>query len=315
MADDPDPRHMIHFCREFLPGVLTEACGATPRDATAVADDVLSRAEAAAHLDQESREVLSAPFFEESFDHEPDEAPAWMKAVTTLVIRNSRLEDLHVSGPVGAGGITGITTYGLGPLAHLIAARRGHPAPAGAPGSPFAGLADAYPRAWSCLTALRTALASGGGRVGYRLPEAPSPGLPGETEIIAAQPADHLELPSDDFTAVVFSGIDPRFDQSAIKLLKAADEDELLLGLSSLSRISRNSRKLLRTLEFLLSRKTTILTTNYLLTRKEVHVRRRDLVKPVSEQPMDGIRNLDGLSGSHRRTVESYVLQVSQDKA
>lgn len=56
--------------------------------------------------------------------HEPDEAPAWMKAITTLVIRNSQLEDLHANGPVNAGGITAVTTYGLGPLSHLIAARR-----------------------------------------------------------------------------------------------------------------------------------------------------------------------------------------------
>jgi hypothetical protein len=107
MADEPDPRHMTHFCREILPAMLTDACGATSRDAHAVADDVMSRAEAAARLDSGSREVLSAPFFEESLNHEPDEAPAWMKAITTLVIRNSRLEDLHVNGPVSTGASPG----------------------------------------------------------------------------------------------------------------------------------------------------------------------------------------------------------------
>jgi hypothetical protein len=177
MSDDPDPRLMARFCRELLPEMLTGACGVAAPDARLVAKDVLRRAEAAARLDRDSREILAAPFLEEPFSHEPDGASARMKAITTLVIRNSRLEDLHASGPLNDGGITAITTMGLGPLSHLIAARRRHPLPAGSAGDPFEALAAPYPRAWSCLTALRTALVSGGGRMGYRLPEAPVPGL------------------------------------------------------------------------------------------------------------------------------------------
>jgi hypothetical protein len=163
-----------------------------------------------------------------------------------------------------------------------------------------------------CLNALRTSLNCGGGRVGYRPPEAPVPELPDVTEVTDAPPAEHLKTPSDAFTGVVFSGIDPRFDQQAFGWLKAAENEELLLGLSSLSRISRNSRKLLRVLEFLLVHKTKILTTNYLLTGKEVWVRQRELVKPESKHPMDGLHDLSGLSGSHRKTVEFYIQQVSQ---
>ena len=313
MADDPDPELMVRFCREILPGMLVEACGAAAPDARLVADDVLLRAEAAARLDPVTREILAAPFFEESFSHEPDDAPAWMKAITVLVVRNSQLEELHANGgPVRAGGITGVTNYGLGPLSHLIAARQRHPLPAVTLDDPFVGLADAYPRAWACLDALRTSLVGGGGRVGYRSPEAPVPGLPDATEVTDAQPPDHLEMPSDAaFTGVIFSGIDPRFDQSALGWLKAAENEELLIGLSSLSRISRNSRKLMRVLEFFLAHKARILTTNYLLTCKEVWVRRHDLVKPDSEHMMDGFRELRGLSGSHRKTVESYVHQFT----
>src|ERR1017187_3751697 len=166
MTDDPDPRLMARFCREILPEMLTGACGVAVPDARLVAEDVLCRAEAAARLDRDSREILAAPFLEESFSHEPDGASAWMKAITTLVIRNSRLEELHASGPVNDGGITAITTNGLGPLSHLIAARRRRPLPAGSADDPFEGLAAEYPRAWSCFAALRTALVSGGGRVG-----------------------------------------------------------------------------------------------------------------------------------------------------
>jgi len=306
---------MVRFCHEILPEMLVEACGATAPEAGLVADDILLRAEAVARLDRASCEILAGPFFEESFSHEPDEAPAWLKATTTLVIRNSQLEELHANGPVNAGGITAVTTYGLGPLSHLIAARRRRPLPAGIPDDPFAGLADAYPRAWACLDALRTSLIGGGGRVGYRLPEAPLPELPEATEVTDAQPADHLEMPSDAFTGVVFSGIDPRFDQNALRWLKAAENEELILGLSSLTRISRNSRKLLRVLEFFLARRTRNITTNYLLTCKEVWVRRHELIKPDSGHPMNGFRDLSGLSGAHRKTVESYIHQVTQVKA
>jgi hypothetical protein len=315
MADDPDPGHMVQFCREILPEMLFEACGVAAPDASRVAKNILLRAEAAARLDRASCEILAAPFFEESFGHEPNEASAWMKAITTLVIRNSQLEDLHANGPVNDGGITAVTTYGLGPLSHLIAARRRRPLLDGRQCDPFAGLAGAYPRAWACLDALRTSLNSGGGRVGYRLPEAPPPELPDATEVIEAQAGDHLEMPSDAFTGVVFSGIDPRFDQNAVRWLKAAENEELMLGLSSLSRISRNSRKLLRVLEFLLAHQARVLTTNYLLTCKEVWVRRHELVKPDSEHPMNGFHNLSGLSGSYRKTVESYIHHVTQAKA
>jgi hypothetical protein len=306
MSDDPDPRLMARFCRDLLPEMLTGACGVAAPDARLVAEDVLRRAEAAARLDRDSCEILAAPFFEESFRHEPDGASAWMKAITTLVIRNSLLEDLHASGPVNAGGITAITTSGLGPLSHLIAAHRRRPLPASPASDPFASLAAGYPRAWSCLAALRTALLSGGGRVGYRPPQAPLPGLPDPSEVIDAPGA---------FTAVVLSGIDPRFDQNALQLLQAAENEEMLIALSGLSRISRNSRKLLRVVEFLLARQATVLTTNYLLTCKEASVRRRELVKPDSLRPMDGLQNTSGLTGSHRKTVEAHAHQVSRPPA
>lgn len=99
-----------------------------------------------------------------------------------------------------------------------------------------------------------------------------------------------------------------------LKRRRRAEKEELLLGLSSLSRISRNSRKLMRVPEFLLAHRARILTTNYLITCKEVWVRRHELV-PDSERPVNGFRELRRLSGSHRKTVESYVRQVSQGGA
>ena len=271
-------------------------------------------AEAVARMDAATREILGAPYYEESFTHQPDDASAWLKAITTLVIRNSQLEDAHANGGSLGSGITPITTYGTAPLSHLIAARRRSPLPEDAPDDPFADLTETYPRAWTCLEALRACLNLGGGRMAYRSPEGPIPQLPDASEVIDAQPADDVEMASNDdaLTGVIFSGIEPRFDQHGFNVLKiAAEGNGLLLGLSSLSRISRNSRKQLRVLEFLLAHHTRILTTNYLLTDKEVWVPASRASEPDSKRPMKGFEDLSGLSGTHRKTVESWVKQVS----
>jgi hypothetical protein len=127
MPTGPDPSHMNRYCGQILIDLLSEVCEVGAEEATRVAEDVRQRAEAAAHLDRNSLEILAAPFFEEAYDHEPTDAPAWMKAITTVVIRNSWLEETHANGPVGSAAIQAITTYGLGPLSHLIAARRRDP--------------------------------------------------------------------------------------------------------------------------------------------------------------------------------------------
>ena len=310
MSDHPDPGLMDRFCSEILQGMLVEACDVDASDAVRVADDVRLRAEAVAHLDQATREILAAPFFEDSFSHDPADASPWLKAITALVIRNSELEDIHSNGPVKAGGLTAVTKYGLAPLSHLLAARERQPLPGGPLANPFADLAEEYPRAWACLTALRQSLTTGGGRTGYKMPDAPLPLLPETTEVVEAPSADLLS-PTGELIGVLFSGLDQRFDQTAFGYLKSAQDGDLLLGLSSLSRISRNSRKLLRALDFLLAYHTKIITTNSLLTSREVWVRNKRIVKPNSREMMSGLEDMRGLSGTHKKTVESYIDYVS----
>jgi hypothetical protein len=294
---------------------MLEVCDVNASDAALVAEDISLRAEAAARIDAADLETMAAPFYEESFTHDPDDAPPWLKAITTLVIRNSQLEEMHANGPVDDGLIT-ITTYGAGPLSHLISAQRRSPLPTDVTGDPFAGLPDEYPRAWACLKMLRTCLNTGGGRIDYRPPRGPVPVLPDASEVVEEEPADNVETPSAEFTAVVFSAIDPRFDQHAFHMLERAVEHEgLIVGLSALSRLSRNSGKLHRVLEFLLAHQARVLTTNYLLTDKEVWARRGDLVKPDSEHMMKGLEDLRGLSGAHRKTIESWLQQVADSEA
>lgn len=311
MTEKPDSGAMLRYCREVLPGMLVDACDVAVEDAERVAADVLARAEALCHLDYRSQEVIAAPYFEESFDHEPAGAPLWTKAITTVIIRNSLLEELHAHGPVESGGIQGVTTYGLGPVSHLRVARRLNPVDLPASEDIFGSLADRYPRAWACLDRLRDLLNEGGGRLGYRAPDAPVPQLPDAGELVEAPAASGVDVPSGKVQAVVFSAIDPRFDQSLYSLLESALEGPgLIVGFSALSRISRNSDKLLRVLEFLLAHKARVLTTNYLLADGEVWVRKRELVKPDSHDWMSGWKVSKGLSGAHRKIIDTYLVMV-----
>ncbi|WP_328848575.1 hypothetical protein [Micromonospora zamorensis] len=295
----PDPTHMVKYCRDVLPSMLTEACDVNEDLAHRVGDDVLQRAEALAVLPQREQDVLIAPFVEEVFDHEPLASPLDLRAKVTLVVRNSLLEQAHQDGPLGSG-IIPATEYAAGPLSHLLAARRRQPVAAQDP-NPFAGLAGRYPRAWACLDALTDTFAAGG-RGPLRLPSAPTPSLPSGHEVVTAPR-------SDDGTMTVFSAIDPRFDQGLVDLLGKAAEGDFVLCTSALSRYSRNSEKLHRILEFLLAHRATILTTNYLIRHTDVWVRRGALVKPDSRKPFAGVLDTQGLAGTHRKIAESVAAQ------
>ncbi len=299
----PDPTLISEFCHQLLPALLSEGCEVPDNTAQDVARDVLARAEAIASLEQEQIEILAAPFIEETFDHEPD-APLWLKAATTVVVRNSRLEELHANGPVNTGGIRVITTYALAPLSHLIGARHRNPIAVAPQNNPFKDLDRKYPRAWACLSSLRRAIRQRG-RLDYRPPTAPLPTLPSPDETVEAAASP------DDERIVVLSAIEPRFDQHALAILQgvAAGEQDVF-ATPSLSRISRNSDKLLRTLEFLLAHNVRVVTTNLMLADGEVWVRRGDLVKPISARPFDGFRIMRGLSGAHRKLVTEWLKQL-----
>jgi hypothetical protein len=312
MPDAVDPKHWLKFCRDFLPGILANVSKATDDEAAMAADDVMLRAEAVARMDRKTREILAAPAYEESYEYDPADAPPWLKALTTLVIRNSQLEELHTKGLIEQGGIAAITESGVGPLSHLLAA--GGPLDGEVTGSPFAGLTESYPRAWACLSALQLCINAGGGRAGYRLPDAPVPELPDISEVAEAATTEISAKGTGILEAVVFSGVDPRFDPESYSLLKRAQEenDGLTFGFTSLSRISRDSRKLFRVLEFLLAHDTKLITTNHLITGREVWFRKGYYVKPDSRNFGKGIEDPRGMSGSYRKTAESFIRLVNQ---
>jgi hypothetical protein len=132
-----------------------------------------------------------------------------------------------------------------------------------------------------------------GGRWPYQAPGAPVPELP---------VAEAGEVPgTEDGRAIILSGIDPRFDQRMVQLMKEGkDGGDVLWPVASLSRISRNLSKLLQAMECLLAYGMPILTSNYLLRTADVWVRRGRLAAVDRDNPVTAWQDTSGLSGAHR---------------
>jgi len=64
----PDPGHFERFCREIVPGLLTDVCHVDEELAAQVGQDIRARAESYAALDDTARDVLMSPFAERSPD-------------------------------------------------------------------------------------------------------------------------------------------------------------------------------------------------------------------------------------------------------
>ena len=282
------------FCRTALPGLLGRA-GVSPADAETIALDVIRRARMLAALPVTYFDVLITPFIEEVSQHRPLSAPAWLRAAVVVAVRNSRLEDFHaLDGPLHAVDIAAITEAATAPLATFL----------DEPGQPvknnaLAGLDNLYPRAWACLTALSDLMESeSGGERTYEMPQAPQPQLPTSDEITIAKESTAKPIVAGQ--SVIVSGIDPRFDQALLTMLRQVrDGTAEVVPVSALSRLSRNSGKQLRVLGFLLAHQATVLTTNHLLAPGTVGVRARPLVKPDSYDPRRSWKQLRGLGPTH----------------
>lgn len=293
------------FCRSTLPELLTGA-GLSDGDAHSVAVDVIRRARMLAALPVAYFDVLVTPFIEEVSQHRPLSTPAWLRAAVVVAVRNSRLEDFHaLGGLLRAADIAAVTEAATESLALLLKE----------PGTPvtnnrLAGLDARYPRAWTCLTALSDLMASDDGTErAYSMPQAPPPDLPGSHETIHAEQAtDVKSLVAGQ--GVVASGVDPRFDQALLAMMQQVkDGNAEVVPLSALSRLSRNSDKQLRVLDFLLAHGATVLTTNYLLSPDLAAVRTRPLVKPDSYDLRRTMKQLRGLGPTHTGWIKALRKQ------
>lgn len=295
-----DTEFVSRFCRTALPELLTRS-GLTGDEAHTVVVDVIRRARMLAALPSAYADVLATPFLEEVSQHRPLAAPVWLRAAVVIAVRNSKLEDFHaLGGPVQATDIAAITEAATGPLGTLLEK----------PGTPvisntLANFDAAYPRAWTCLTALSNVMESAtGAEDTYTLPPAPVPEMPDPDEVFRAEASSVQPVAAEQ--PVLASGTDPRFDQALIHLLRQAEKQPgLIVPLSALSRLSRNSGKQLRVLEFLLAHQATVVTTNYLLGPDTVGVRARPMVKPDSYDPRRSMKQLRGLGPAHTKLLKA----------
>jgi hypothetical protein len=293
------------FCRGALFKLLTRA-GVSDADAHSVGVDVIRRARMLAALPVDYFDVLVTPFLEEVSQHRPLSAPAWLRAAVVVAVRNSRLEDFHaLQGTLRAADIAAITQAATEPLALLLKE-------SGAPVSnnTLAGLDALYPRAWAALSTLSDLTASKSGTERpYDMPQAPLPDLPGSHELIQAEKATGVRLMRGG-QSVIASGVDPRFDQALLAMMQQVkDGIAHVVPLSALSRLSRNSGKQLRVLEFLLAHGVTVLTTNYLLSPELVGVRARPLIKPDSYDLKRTMKQLRGLGPTHTAWIKELRKQ------
>jgi hypothetical protein len=299
-ARPPGAEAMKNYCQE-IPRLL-QGWGVEVGVAEAIGSDILMRGQAFAALDHAAQKALAAPFVENAVNHEPVELSVDLRAAATVVVRNSRLEEAHASGPVKEGGIRGLTTLGAHVLAQFLHAGPHHRSPWRT--DPFAHLPETFPRAWAALSTLSTALSSDGGRVSYRAPHAPVPSWPDASEIVPARQSE--QHPG----SVVQSAVDTALNEQLVNTMRAVIDHKILLYVPSLSRVSRNMDVLLYVIEMLLAHGAPILTTNYLIRTNDVWVRQGQLVPPpmsTSAKPTSGVENLTGLSGSHRKVVQNFL--------
>lgn len=300
----PDADLMKKFCSDLLVPCLVDVCEVPPEEARSIGTDILARAEAYSALDKNYADVLVVPFAEETFGHDPVDAPPTLKAATIFVVRNSALEKYHANGQIAETTVRFLTTQGAGPLSHLIAARRRWPL-VDAP-SLFADLDTRYPRAWAAFSTLVHVLTRGG-RGSYRTPSTSAPQLPDGAEIVSTRTVERAGVPG---PVAVMDAMEPGLDQMMFDLmLQVQAGTRKRVFLSALSRVSRNVEKQFRIVEFMLGHGCEILTTNYFLRDGEVWVRRGQLVKPDSDNPTPALIVLKGLSGAHRKAVEETGTQ------
>lgn len=111
------------------------------------------------------------------------------------------------------------------------------------------------------------------------------------------------------FNKVIMSGYDETLDEALVKILKNVySKPGFTFFSDSLKMISRNVRKLLRVMEFLLSNGATIVTNNYYITNGYIEIR-RPFVRPAhtSDGSRVELNNFKGVSPKHLNALKGKL--------
>lgn len=204
---------------------------------------------------------LLAPYLEVAAWHEPREVSVQVRALVTVAIRNSALEDLHLSDHIEQADWRVLTMAATHFFAPLTKDQRSVTETLSE--DPFAGLDVAYPCAYRAFAAL--ACLQSGETATWEMPVIPAHGFP----------AGDASIQRNDKGAEILHAMDERISALLSDLIQTACTEAIPLFFPSLKHLSRNPRKLFRVVEIVLTNRGTILTQNVLLAPGRVARRAR----------------------------------------
>lgn len=253
---------------EFVEATLVrglERRGASAAQVEEATADVRSRlvALAARWCDRDEIAPLLAPFLDVALWNEPKDVHPFVRALVTVGIRNSALEDLHNAQDVIAENdwrpLTIEAAHHFADWAFDLGVGAAVPAP---DDDPFGGLRERHPVSWAAFSVYDRPPA--GGTRDYAAPQSePWPALIAEFE---AQVTEKNEN--------VVHAMEERIDRrlaEAVNRLCQGEIDALLFP--SFKHISRNPRRLFRITETVLTNGGTIVTSNSMVTPDRVRWR------------------------------------------
>jgi len=261
--------------------------------------------------DRVFRQTALFPGVEEATFYDPETADLEVRAFVVVGIRNSLVEDLGASKPATSAlklrrpVLTDprMRTVTLAAIEHFCKCDLAGLQPQSALASDedvFGALSVEFPTAWRVLSLLANAA---GSEVIFDPLNAPPAALP-STEYRAGVTGSMVTS--------VSSGIDPAFDSGLLSYLAQVKNKEVDLFFSdSFKAVTRNTQKLLRTIEFVLSNGAAFVTHNYYLAQNYAS-RRQTLLRPchyVSEATAK-LNNQRGLSERHKSALRWIRSQI-----
>ncbi|MCW3019401.1 MAG: hypothetical protein JWN10_1709, partial [Solirubrobacterales bacterium] len=211
--------------------VWLHGSGAAEDQCIAPLEDVRNRLHALVSRlgDPEQIEPLLAPYLEVATQHEPTEVPVRARALALVGVRNSRLEDLHLTEVVSQHDWRLITQAAAYALARVMSASAGE---IFSSIDPFAGVLDDYPTAAAAFSVLAS-----------MSPGEDRPWLPPAVPAAPLPEADtHMRLTPEGYE--VRHAMDERLSANMVRIIANAASDRGVFAVPSLKHISRNPRAL-----------------------------------------------------------------------
>ena len=200
--------------------------------------------------------ALLAAYYEIAERHDPRDVALEVRALATVGVRNSHLEDLHIDDHIEQWEWRDVTRAAANALCAFDAASACAVVPNA--DDPFAGILEACPTATAAFTALSTLRP--GGSVEWRRPDLPAPAAPAGDEAIPLTPRGEE----------ILHALDERISLRSAGLITRCAQTGEPFGAPSLKHISRHPGKLFRVVDYLLAHHVTVATANLLIEPEQI---------------------------------------------